>query len=250
MKKCPSFAGIQKVLPELYKDAARKQDLFEGFDCKFCTASFDASFSVLFSFSNKSCSFFANIESRGRLSSSFPAFVHVLMIAAFWAHAAALQAIHTVGLVAFVFIQADTVVVAVRHGEVTFGRDSDAHRSRKTFISNDEGTSKAEAAVALEKQNLTELRFRDYHISIIVHSDSIHVAKLAIHSNSWADLMNHSSRLGVEDFDTSISIVNNVDFVRQLVVGEIPRHLNPTQNFSFASCFATVPIHLVNFRNS
>jgi len=42
-----------------------------------------------------------------------------------------------------------------------------------TFISNDERTSKAEAAVALEKQNLTELRFRDYHISIIVHSDSI-----------------------------------------------------------------------------
>ena len=42
-----------------------------------------------------------------------------------------------------------------------------------TFISNDERTSKAEATVALEKQNLTELRFRDYHISIIVHSDSI-----------------------------------------------------------------------------
>ena len=42
-----------------------------------------------------------------------------------------------------------------------------------TFISNDERTSKAEAAVALEKQNLAELRFRDYHISIIVHSYSI-----------------------------------------------------------------------------
>ena len=31
MKKCPSFAGIQKVLPELYNLAAAKQDLFEGF---------------------------------------------------------------------------------------------------------------------------------------------------------------------------------------------------------------------------